>query len=519
MTVSVSKPAPITAQGAPLLSLRKQLDIVTAYREVGTYRGAAQMCGVTHKTVSRIVKGAEVAEQRTARRRNYESVRVLVAAKIAETSGKISAKRLLPAATAAGYAGSDRNLRRLVAQERSKYRQARARERSRRPAVWSPGEHLIIDWGVLNGLHVFCAVLGWSRVRFVRFADNERADTTMGLLAECFEVLGGVPKVVLADRMGCLKGGVVADVVVPTPDYVRFAMHYRFRPDFCHARDPESKGIVENLVGYAKRDLMVPLGALGEQITDLDAANETAAAWCAQVNAARHSEIAAVPAQRLAEVELALLAGLPSLLPSGLFGGRRELRKVDKLSCVRFGSARYSVPNRLLGHTVEVLAGSTGVTILAPGTGEILAEHPLMAPGEASVLDAHYGRPRPNSPVRKVTPRTAAELAFCAIGPVAEQWLRSAAASGNTRLGPELAELAGLEAAHGRDALVAALERAITFGRWRASGVRSILAAGAGVAQPTAPGQALVIELPTTASRSLADYKLHELTDELGGGA
>jgi hypothetical protein len=28
-----------------------------------------------------------------------------------------------------------------------------------------------------------------------------------------------------------------------------------------------------------------------------------------------------------------------------------------------------------------------------------------------------------------------------------------------------------------------------------------------------------VIELPATASRSLADYKLDDLTDELGGGA
>lgn len=315
--------------------------------------------------------------------------------------------------------------------------------------------------------------------------------------------------------MGCLKGGVVADVVIPTPDYVRFATHLRFRPDFCHAKDPESKGIVENLVGYAKDDLMVPLGAVGERITDLAAANTAAAAWCAEVNNRRHSEIAAVPAERLAESEAALLAPLPSLLPTGLLGGRRELRKVDKLSCVRFGSARYSVPNRLLGATVEVIAGPAGVSIVAPGTGEVLATHPLMAPGEVSVLDAHYGRPRPNAPVRKVTPRSAAEQAFCALGPVAEQWLRNAAASGNTRLGPELAELAALEAAHGRDALVAALERAITFGRWNASGVRSILGAGAGVAQPTAPGQALVIELPATASRSLADYRL----DELGGGA
>ncbi len=438
MTVAVSKPCTEHRPGPSLLSARKQLDVITAYRQVGTYRGAAEMCGVTHKTVKRIVERSEAAAERVERRRNYESVRALVAREIDETTGKISAKRLLPNARAAGYEGSDRNFRRLVATERAKFRQRQAIARSRRPAVWSPGEHLVIDWGVLNGLHVFCAVLAWSRVRFVRFADNERADTTLALLAECFAALGGVPKVVLADRMGCLKGGVVADVVVPTPDYVRFATHYRFRPDFCHARDPQSKGIVENLVNYAKHDLMVPLGAAGERITDLQAANTAAAAWCAEVNAVRHSEIAAVPTQRLAEVEADLLAPLPSLQPSGLFGGRRELRKVDKLSCVRFGSARYSVPNRMLGATVEVMASSTGVTIVMPATGEVLAEHPLMAPGEASVLDAHYGRPRPNSPARKVTPRTAAEQAFCALGPVAESWLRHAAASGNTRLGPEL---------------------------------------------------------------------------------
>jgi transposase len=498
-----------------LLSARKQLDVISAYRQVGTYRGAAEMCGVTHKTVKRIIDKGGAAAERVERRKNYESVRGLVATEIDTTKGKISAKRLLPTARAGGYAGSDRNFRRLVAQERGKYRQQQARERSRRPAVWTPGEHLVIDWGVLNGLHVFCAVLAWSRVRFVRFADNERAETTLALLAECFAVLGGVPKVVLADRMGCLKGGVVADVVVPTPDYVRFATHYRFRPDFCHAKDPESKGIVENLVNYAKHDLMVPLGVVAGDVTDLDVANFAALAWCTEVNRARHSEIAAVPAQRLAEVELDLLAPLPSLQPSGLFGGRRELRKVDKLSCVRFGSARYSVPNRMLGNIVEVIAGRTGITIVLPATGEVLAEHPLMAPGEASICDARYNRPRPNTPARKVTARSAAEQAFLALGPTAEQWLRQAAASGNTRLGPELTELAALHAAHGTDALVAALERAITFGRWNSSGVRSILAVGTGVQQPTDPGDALVIELPVTASRPLTAYRL----DDLKGGA
>jgi transposase len=123
---------------------------------------------------------------------------------VARTQGRISAKRLLPAARAAGYCGSDRNFRRLVAECKRAWR--REHHRGRRPAVWSPGEHLVIDWGVLAGLHVFCAVLAWSRFRFVRFARNERAATTLALLAECFEVLVGVPGKVLADRMGLPEG-------------------------------------------------------------------------------------------------------------------------------------------------------------------------------------------------------------------------------------------------------------------------------------------------------------------------
>jgi len=316
---------------------------------------------------------------------------------------------------------------------------------------------------------------------------------------------------VLADRMGCLKAGVVADVVIPTPDYVRFATHYCFRPDFCQAYDPASKGIVENLVGYAKTDLMVPLGVL-EGGTDSAArvaqANVAAKAWCTEVNAVRHGEIAAVPAERLAGTELALLGALPSLRPSI---GRRE---TDKLSTVRFASARYSVPKELVGRQVTLQAGAGRLTVFVQATGDIVAEHRLLAAGGASILDEHYGGARPLAPARKVRPTKPAEVAFCALGPVAEQWLRHAAASGNTRLGPELEDLSALQAAHGREPLIAALRRAVSFGRWWAADVRSILAAGTGVAHPTAAGQALVIALPATASRSLEQYSLQALAGE-----
>ncbi len=218
------------------------MDIIAAYREAGTYRGAAEIAGTTHKTVRRVIARHEAggaAPQRAARGRNYDGVAALVAERVEKTAGRISAKRLLPAARAAGFTGSDRNFRRLVAEAKQAWR--RDHHRGRRPAVWSPGEHLVIDWGSLAGLHVFCAVLAWSRFRFVRFAADERAETTLAMLAECFDVLGGVPGKVLADRMGCLKGGVVANVVVPAGQYVRFAAHYGFRPDFCEAADPESK--------------------------------------------------------------------------------------------------------------------------------------------------------------------------------------------------------------------------------------------------------------------------------------
>src|SRR5437016_10841898 len=197
-------------------SARENMDVIAAYQQVGTYRGAAAMCGTTHKTVKRIIERAEAggkSPDRAGRGHNYDLVAEVVAERVAVTKGRISAKRLLGAAKAAGYRGSARNFRRLVAEAKRTWR--RDNHRGRRPAVWAPGEVLAIDWGSIGALHVFCAVLAWSRFRFVRFAADERASTTLALLAECFEELGGVPRVVLADRMACLKGGVVANRVVP----------------------------------------------------------------------------------------------------------------------------------------------------------------------------------------------------------------------------------------------------------------------------------------------------------------
>jgi len=476
------------------------LDIINAYQELGTYRAAALLCGTTGKTVKRVLarwlSGNYEYRSRPPVVSNTEIARQVVVEKVRSTDGLITAKRLLSAARAAGYQGSLRNLRRLVAKVKADWRRQR---RVYRPWQPVPGEHLVCDWTEHRGLDVFCAVLHWSRWRFVRFAKDEKRETTLRLLAECFEELEGVPAVVLVDRMACLKAGVVANVVVPHPDYVRFAAHYRFRPDFCEAADPESKGVVENLCGYAQWDLAALL-----ETDDIEAANRQAALWCLEVNGNQHSEICAVPQVRLEE-ERKVLRPLPSLRPPLRRG---ELRKVDKMQTVRFGSARYSVPTAYVGHKVEVSAGESEVVVVA-GEHEI-ARHPLCPPGGASILDEHYGgaRVRPSRPIRV---RTTVEREFLELGTSAEGFLRAAAAAGTSRLAGELADILLLERNWGREALVAGLARALEFRRFRAQDVRSILATNGAVPRPTAEGTPLQLEAPEVPVRSLSAYSLEAL--------
>jgi hypothetical protein len=255
---------------------------------------------------------------------------------------------------------------------------------------------------------------------------------------------------------------------------------------------------VEHLVGYAKSDLLVGLGPFGGP----EDANTAASAWCAELNGRVHSETMAVPDERLA-VERTLLGSLPSLRPAI---GAVETRTVDALRTVRFRSARYSVPGAFIGAKVQLtMAGSE--LVISHRDSEI-ARHRLVGPGELSLIDAHYGGPA-RKPSRALRPRTAAELAFLDLGPVAEAFVRAAAAAGTTKLPTELGAIVELERAHGREALIAALERAVAHRRFRAADIRSILAAGAGVSRPRTPGADLA-GLPAVPVRPLAAYAVGE---------
>ena len=95
--------------------------------------------------------------------RNYDKVAELVAAKVAKTAGQISAKRLLPAASRPGMQGRTATSGGWSPMRSGPGATVRPSAGGRRPAIWSPGEVLAIDWGE--------EILGPEGPRVLRGAD------------------------------------------------------------------------------------------------------------------------------------------------------------------------------------------------------------------------------------------------------------------------------------------------------------------------------------------------------------
>jgi transposase len=143
--------------------------------------------------------------------------------------------------------------------------------------------------GQLCTLHALVVVLGFSRMVAVRFATDTTRLTTLQLLTECLEELGGAPTEVLTDRDPALViGSTPSGRPVFAPEWVDLAEVLGTRPRACRPYQAKTKGKVERVVRELKEDLLP--WATGQPLPSrpvLADYDRLAAQWCTQVVATR----------------------------------------------------------------------------------------------------------------------------------------------------------------------------------------------------------------------------------------
>ena len=164
---------------------------------------------------------------------------------VERSHAKIRADRAFDKLKALGFAGSDRTVRRAVAEVKANHR--RGRRRVYRPWIPEPGMWAQWDWGtgpVIAGrrTNLFCAWLAWSRFRVVIATWDRTLPTVVACVDRAMRAFGGAPTYWLTDNERTVTIDHVAGVPVRHPEMVAVGGHYGITVATCVPADPESKG-------------------------------------------------------------------------------------------------------------------------------------------------------------------------------------------------------------------------------------------------------------------------------------
>jgi transposase len=240
------------------------------------------------------------------------------------------------------------------------------------------GEKKITDakTGLTKKVYIFCMTLSWSRNRFVYFFP--KADMYYFLLGhqKAFAYFGGVPKEILYDQNRCvvLKPGIKNAQY--NNKFMDFARHYGFHPHLCRPYRPQTKGKVENLVGYVKGGFLTI-----QNTTNLSILNQNGRSWLLKVNNKVHSTTGKIPAQQLEKEGLKTLDGIGSYELYYM-----ESRKVFNDSTFSFHGRRYSVPPKYIARTVTVKYRPGNMRLDVSHNNQLITQHRRDSGGENYVI-------------------------------------------------------------------------------------------------------------------------------------
>ena len=256
------------------------------------------------------------------------------------------------------------------------------------PAVFrfetEPGVQAQVDWGECGHLDVdgrrrklycFSMILGYSRMRYVVFTLSTDTYTLIQCHLGAFEYFGGYTEEILYDNIKTviLKRALRAREHQWNPKFEDFFSHHGFIPRLCKPYCPQTKGKIENTIGYVKRDFL-----LGGTFSSLDDMNRQVLQWCNRVNATPHGTTNEIPFDHLHQENLKSIQAIPPYLLR-----REERRKISREAYISYLGNRYSVPYRYAGREAVVEIQSDQMVVRV-GT-ETVCRHTIV-PGHARII-------------------------------------------------------------------------------------------------------------------------------------
>ena len=263
-----------------------------------------------------------------------------------------SAQQIFQQITGQGYIGGYTTVKDYVRKVRPRPQKAFLK------LFFAPGECAQVDWGSYGSVAVgntrrrlsfFVMVLCHCRMMYVEFTVSQTMEHFLGCHQRAFEFFGGVPQKVMVDN---LKSAVLKRITgqdpVFNPKYLDFANHYGFRIVPCGVRKGNEKGIVENGVGYTKKNFLAGLDP-----GDFKIINPAARLWLDVVaNVRIHGETRKKPIDMFPE-EAACLSQLPQ---HPYDTGTLSQVRASKQFRVVVDTNRYSVPAEYAGAKLTMKA-------------------------------------------------------------------------------------------------------------------------------------------------------------------
>ena len=189
------------------------------------------------------------------------------------------------------------------------------------------GEALVVIGGVERKAHCFVIDLPHSDGCFVKAYPAETTEAFLDGHVSAFSFLGGVPRSILYDNTKLAVAKILGDGRRQrTRAFTELQSHYLFEDRFGRPGKGNDKGKVEGLVGYARRNFLVPIPSF----ESFDALNAYLERRCLERTDARLRGHAETIGQRM-ERDLDALLPLP---PAAYDACEKQAGRVSSLSLV-----------------------------------------------------------------------------------------------------------------------------------------------------------------------------------------